>query len=107
MQQSRAFSVILILAGGLVFIGSANLSGIQASIKKLTATATNNSGNDTSSVVGAAATAPFDFDKDGKIDIAVWRNGDGTWFITNSSTGTQTVVGWGRRQRLSDRAGRL
>jgi FG-GAP-like repeat/Calx-beta domain len=39
------------------------------------------------------AAAPPDFDGDGKVDIAVYR--DGNWFIIRSSDGGVTSVGWG------------
>jgi photosystem II stability/assembly factor-like uncharacterized protein len=38
---------------------------------------------------------PYNFDNDGKSDLSVFRPSSGTWFITNSSTGTTTSVGWG------------
>ncbi len=39
---------------------------------------------------------PGDYDGDGKVDQAVYR--DGVWFILRSSDGVQTAVGWGLPQ---------
>lgn len=43
-------------------------------------------GPDQFDITGAAQPAP-DFDKDGKADLAVWRESDGTWYVLYSSTG--------------------
>jgi hypothetical protein len=34
----------------------------------------------------------FDYDGDGKTDIAVWRPENGLWFIINSSDGSYTFT---------------
>ena len=37
-----------------------------------------------------------DYDGDGTSDLAVWRPTDGTWHVTLSSSGAQTVQQWGQ-----------
>ena len=46
---------------------------------------------------GAATDVPVpgDYDGDGKTDIAVWRPGDGNWYIRRSSDGAIAVTQWG------------
>ena len=39
-----------------------------------------------------------DYDGDGKVDVAVYRNG--AWFIYRSSDGGVTSVGWGIAQDI-------
>jgi spore coat protein A, manganese oxidase len=36
---------------------------------------------------------PGDYDGDGKVDVAVYR--DGTWVVLRSSDGAGSIVGWG------------
>ena len=36
-----------------------------------------------------------DYDGDGKTDIAIWRPGDGNWYIRNSANGTVSTQQWG------------
>lgn len=38
---------------------------------------------------------PYDYDGDGRTDMAVWRRDTGEWFIINSLTGQLRVVQWG------------
>ena len=37
----------------------------------------------------------YDFDKDGKTDLAVWRAADGVWYLKRSSDGAVTTTPWG------------
>lgn len=46
-------------------------------------------------VTGTDLTVQNDYDGDGKTDIAVWRNSNGTYYIRNSTTGNMSVFQWG------------
>ena len=48
-----------------------------------------------SSSVCSATPNKVDYDDDGKTDISVFRPSSGTWYIKNSSNGTQSVVIYG------------
>lgn len=45
--------------------------------------------------LSATGSSPFDFDGDGRTDIAVFRPSDGFWFILQSSDHTQRPQQWG------------
>jgi hypothetical protein len=36
-----------------------------------------------------------DYDGDGKADVAIWRPGDGNWWIIKSSNGAKQSTPWG------------
>jgi uncharacterized repeat protein (TIGR01451 family) len=48
-------------------------------------------------VTQAAGTAKklFDFDADGKADLAIWRSATGVWLINNSANGSTSSLLWG------------
>ena len=46
-------------------------------------------------VTGTDLTVQNDYDGDGKTDVAVWRDTDGTFYVRNSRTGTMSVFQWG------------
>ncbi|MBI5582937.1 MAG: VCBS repeat-containing protein [Deltaproteobacteria bacterium] len=50
---------------------------------------------DTRTFFGLTKVVKNDFDLDGRTDIAVWRGGDGTWYIVNSADNSVTVTQWG------------
>lgn len=43
----------------------------------------------------ASVAVNSDFDGDGKADIAVWRPGDGVWWVIHSADGSQHTQQWG------------
>ena len=46
-------------------------------------------------ITGSDLTAQNDYDGDGKCDVAVWRDSDGSFYILRSSNNTLSVVQWG------------
>jgi len=44
---------------------------------------------------GSDRPVPYDYDGDGRTDMAVWRSNTGEWIIINSLTGQTRVVQWG------------
>jgi hypothetical protein len=45
--------------------------------------------------IGSDILTPGDYDGDGRIDHAGWRDANGIWFLRRSSTGARTSERWG------------
>ena len=42
-----------------------------------------------------SVTELFDYDGDGKTDLAIWQGSEGNWYILESSTGSLRIKSWG------------
>jgi uncharacterized delta-60 repeat protein len=67
----------------LIFLGGARIENRNYGIVKLHGSLT------------ATRRKAFDFDGDGKADLAVYRPSEGVWYIQNSATSTYTIVRFG------------